>query len=171
MLAAPDMLRTMLLDILPEEYEEEVLDRPEIIDHEQIIAFIKRRLEHKRQKKLAEHARKHGGAMVQSINTPVSAASEVKEPHISPVAQTLPPPVAPPEFAIMRELLNAINDQKSQSRGRPQDRSKKPGSPRTRSTSGPRFAWDPNDCWHSKGKHKREQCTDWIKIIKRIQRH
>ena len=66
--AAPSMLRTMLLEILPDEFEAEVLDRPEIIDHEQILAFVKRRLEYKRQKKLAEHARKHGGAMINAVS-------------------------------------------------------------------------------------------------------
>ena len=43
MFAAPGMLRTMLLETLPDEFENDVLDRPELIDHEQILAFAKRR--------------------------------------------------------------------------------------------------------------------------------
>ena len=105
--AAPSMLRTMLLEILPDEFEAEVLDRPEIIDHEQILAFVKRRPEYKRQQKLAKHARKHGGAMIKAVSYHDSAPAP-KESYSSEPAVVPPPPVAPPEYAMMRELINAM---------------------------------------------------------------
>ena len=151
MFAAPGMLRTMLLEILPDEFENDVLDRPELVDHEQILAFVKRRLEHKRQKKLAEHARKHGGAMVNAVTTHEAA----------PAPEPVPPPPTPPaDYSLMRELVNALKDRQPR-----HQRDQSPGRGRPVKT-GAKFMWDPRDCWHCKGKHKREQCEDWLRVMK-----
>ena len=53
--AAPSMLTTMAIDQLPEDLENEVIDLPELDTHTKIIAWVKRRLEYKRQKSKCDH--------------------------------------------------------------------------------------------------------------------
>lgn len=55
MYAAPDMLTTMAIDLLPEDLENKVIDLPELNTHTEVIAWVKRRLEYKRQKKMADY--------------------------------------------------------------------------------------------------------------------
>ena len=59
--AAPDMLTTMAIDLLPDDIENEVIAQPELDTHTKVIACVKRRHEYKRQKKMAEFARRDGG--------------------------------------------------------------------------------------------------------------
>ena len=58
LLAAPNVLRTMILGVIPTEYEDEILVRPEVITHRDIILFCKNRTTYKRQKALAEITRR-----------------------------------------------------------------------------------------------------------------
>ena len=58
LLAAPNVLRSMIMSIIPSEYEDEILVRPEIRTYLDIIEFCKRRATYKRQKHLAELARR-----------------------------------------------------------------------------------------------------------------
>ena len=58
---APNTLRTMLLDVIPTDYEDEILVRPEIRTYKDIVMFCNRRSEHKRAKQLAEAVRRPGG--------------------------------------------------------------------------------------------------------------
>ena len=94
MYAAPGMLRTMLMGILPEEIEKEVNDKEdELDDHESIIAFIKKRLERKRQKKLADYARQAGGKIINSISDSSQRSEINAEPRIEePIGEAVPPP-------------------------------------------------------------------------------
>ena len=58
LLAAPNVLRSMLLGIIPTEYEDEILVRPEITTYAEIIEYCKRRTTYKRQKALSELTRR-----------------------------------------------------------------------------------------------------------------
>ena len=85
-----------------------------------------------------------------------------------------PPPTPHPDAGLMREMIALLKkDQKpaaKQDRGRnpkrddPRDKAK--ARSRSPSSGKPKFAWDPDDCWHCKGKHRRETCEPWIKIMK-----
>ena len=61
LLNAPGVLRTMLLGIIPTEFEDELLSKPYIKTWQEIIQWCKVKTVYKRQKVLAEAARKPGG--------------------------------------------------------------------------------------------------------------
>ena len=54
LLSAPNVLRSMLMGVIPTEYEDEILARPEIATYTDIIEYCKRRTTYKRQKALSE---------------------------------------------------------------------------------------------------------------------
>ena len=60
LLGAPTVLRSMLLGIIPTEYEDEILTRPEVKTWKDIIEFCNRRTIYKRQKALSELTRQGG---------------------------------------------------------------------------------------------------------------
>ena len=67
LLAAPNVLRTMILGVIPTEYEDEILVRPEVITHRDIILFCKNRTTYKRQKALAEITRRSTQGRINSL--------------------------------------------------------------------------------------------------------
>ena len=164
--AAPGMLTTMAIDLLPEDLENEVIDIPELNTHTKVIAWVKRRLEYKRQKKMADFARKDGGR----INAITGIDDNDHQPDMA-----VPPPPQPheaprPEKNLMKavnqltQLVAALNGGGAQ-RGR----GAKPTGARSPRSQSPKtkFFWDPEDCWHCKGKHRREDCKEWITIMKK----
>ena len=183
--AAPSMLRTMLIGILPAEIENEIMDKPELEreDYVGIFQWVKKRIEYKRQKALADFARKSGGGLVAAVTSAGQAASDsgsdIQYPvHVDPFtdagkSKTSPgtsATVAPPPPSLegmptrqeMRELINALKRQPSRAR------SPSPRNPRNPRTDGAKvkFAWNADDCWHCAGKHKREDCQAWQKLMK-----
>ena len=95
---APNTLRTMLLDVIPTDYEDEILVRPEIRTYKDIILFCNRRSEHKRAKQLAEGVRRPGGtggsihALTTGDEQPPAWAMKMFGQQLSPGA--VPPPPA-----------------------------------------------------------------------------
>ena len=61
LLAAPGVLRSMLLGIIPSDYEDELSSKPHIQSWQEIMQWCKVKNIYKRQKVLAEAARKPGG--------------------------------------------------------------------------------------------------------------
>ena len=97
MYAAPGMLRTMLLGIVPTEIENEVMDKPELehADYITIFNWIKKRIEYKRAKMLAEFARKTGGGIVASVSTggpPTDGGGAEYPAPVDPFAALAPGP-------------------------------------------------------------------------------
>ena len=64
---APSILRTMLLGVIPTEFEDELLSKPHLKGWQDIIEWCKVKTVYKRQKLLAEAARKPGGSRVNSL--------------------------------------------------------------------------------------------------------
>ena len=181
--AAPNMLKTMLLGVLPSEIENEIMDKPELdgADYKGIFDWCKKRIEYKRQKALAEFARKSGGNLVAALIPDVSQSTasgmeatyptpidpfavpenQSRSSAPTPVAAAPTPPAGYPTIEQMNELIAALKGQPA----RP------PRNPRPKAGARPapgktKFIWNPDDCWHCKGKHKREECPAWQKIMK-----
>ena len=156
--AAPGMLTTMAIDLLPEDLENELIDQPELNSHTKVIAWVKRRLVYKRQKKMADFARKDGGR----VNAVTGA--DIDDDHTLDV----PPPPSPHEAP--RNLVKAVNkltqmeaalNGRGDQRGRDANRPTGSRSPRLRSPNVKAgFPWDPENCWHCAGKHRREICKE-----------
>ena len=62
LLAPPKVLRTMLLGVIPTEYEDDILAKPEIVTYQDIINYCKVRTTYKRQKALSELTRRQAVA-------------------------------------------------------------------------------------------------------------
>ena len=60
MYAAPNILRTLLIGMLPDEFENEINEKPHLTDYQDIVDWCKVRIEQKTQKMLADRARKRG---------------------------------------------------------------------------------------------------------------
>ena len=165
MYAAPGMLTTMAIDLLPEDLENEVIDQPELDTHTKVIAWVKRRLEYKRQKKMADFAWRDSGR--------VNAVTgfDVDDDHKLDV----PPP--PPPHEAPRNLMKAVNQLTQvvaalngggDQRGQNPNMQTGARSPRPRSPGGKAgFSWDPEHCWHCAGNHGRETCKECLVIMKK----
>ena len=94
----------MLMGIIPTEYEDEILVRPEIVSYKDIIEFCNRRTTYRRQKQLVELARKPPHAKVNALvevqaESPVTQDAERvpswAQTLIHAIGQTAPPPPKP----------------------------------------------------------------------------
>ena len=166
--AAPNMLKTMLIGILPQEIENEIMDKPELEgnDYRGIFDWCKKRIEYKRQKALAEFARKSGGNIIAAVIPDAAQSADAKsetvypipiDPFAQPVAQDVkdlpsPPPAAatpapPPGYPSveqMNELIAALKDQSGRP-VRPKPKTKARAQP---TTSKVKFNWADDACWH-----------------------
>ena len=123
------------------------------------------RLEYKRQKKMAEFARKDGGR-VDAVT-----GADIGDDH------TLDVPPTPSLHEAPRHLVKAVNqltqmvaapNGNGDQRGRDANRQTGDRSPRLRSPNVKTgFSWDPENCWHCAGKHRRETCKQWLAIVKK----
>ena len=119
-----------------------------------VLDWVKVRLEHKRQKRLQEYARKGGGQFINYVDGGGGAPSETSEKPRTPAAVQQSSSVAP-------EVLEQINTMiVAALKGKPAKaaanaKAKTKAGPRS-SAAGPKFKWDPEDCWHCKEKHRRE---------------
>ena len=98
LLNAPNVLRSMIMGIIPNDYEDEILVRPEIQSWEQIIEFCQRRTAYKRQKMLSEMTRRgHDGKInsLQSDNDEEAIPSWAKKMFAMQINNSAPPPPAP----------------------------------------------------------------------------
>ena len=107
LLAAPTVLRNMVLSIIPSDFEDEVLVRPEISSYRDIISFCKVRITYKRQKQLAELARRpnSGGRINQLVGGDDGASADGDKEEAIPTWANMiinslnklqvPPPPAP----------------------------------------------------------------------------
>ena len=65
---APGILRTMLLGVIPTEFEDELLSKPYVKSWQEIVQWCKIKTVYKRQKVLAEAARKPSGSRVNYLS-------------------------------------------------------------------------------------------------------
>ena len=91
MLQTPGMLRTMLLGIVPTGYEDKLLTNPQIKTWQEIIEWCRIKTIYKRQKVLAETARKPGGSRVNALHTEQDSPVKQKPLQPTPAESTEPP--------------------------------------------------------------------------------
>ena len=164
LLAAPLVLRSMVLGIIPTEFEDEILCRPEVVTYQDIINFCKVRTTYKRQKALSELARKPAGGRIMALMDEEQMAASLAELRAevaaSKAALAANPPAppseeAPPTWA--QTLINAItgnsipdvNALGAATRGRQATRETRGAA--TRTPSGRRafnMKFRFNGCWH-----------------------
>ena len=80
MLHAPGYVRSMLLSVIPTEYEDELLSKPHIKTWQEIVQWCKLRTVYKRQKLLSEAARKPSGRINSLIDQIDSTESKPQPP-------------------------------------------------------------------------------------------
>ena len=125
MYAAPHMLRTVWMGTLPDEIHNEINGKPHLADYQNIIDWCKIRIEQKRQKMLAGHARKGIGQppinMVQGNSD--SDAAEQAHDGSSQIAREASLPAGMTAMApdIVNELIAALK-QGDQTPGRSTDK-------------------------------------------------
>ena len=76
LLAAPGILRTMILGVIPSEFEDELLAKPHIKTWQEIVQWCKIKTVYKRQNILAEAARRPGGGRVNSVLAYVESSDQ-----------------------------------------------------------------------------------------------
>ena len=143
LLAAPQVLRSTILGVVPTEYEDEILSRPEVVTYQDIIAFCKKRTTYKRQKALSELTRKPGGKIASLIDDEVAASTSVPPAWATDLINAIAKNQVPPPPTPSEEVMAV-----TQARGRATGREPRTG---TRSPSG-RRAFNSKfrfkGCWH-----------------------
>ena len=85
LLHAPGVLRSMLLGVIPTDFEDELLGNPQIKTWQEIVQWCKVKTVYKRQKLLSEAARRPGhrvNSVLSNIGSTVDSVREVEaEPH------------------------------------------------------------------------------------------
>ena len=67
LLAAPKVLKSMVLGVIPAEFEDDILSRPELQTYQEIIAYCKVKTTYKRQKALSELTRKQAPGRINAL--------------------------------------------------------------------------------------------------------
>ena len=158
LLHAPGTLRSMLLGVIPTEYEDELLSRPNIKTWQEIIQWCKTRTVYKRQKLLAEQARKPGGRINQLSHLEVEhdgVQDSEGEPAATASADDEPP-------AWFHEFVNKLQNRPG---GRATGKGTgKGGDNKGKEGKSTRFTF--KGCWHCGDlKHSRNKCPAFQKLL------
>ena len=153
LLAAPGTLRTMVLGIIPNEFEDELLAKPYIQAWQEIVNWFKMKTVYRGQKQLAEQARKPGGR----INSLI--IEHEPDDDEQPAAKTSDLPNEPPQWFI--DHIHKLGDKKDH-RGGKGDKGDKGNKFRGKKPL--RISFE--GCWHCGQKgHSRSACTEFQKIL------
>ena len=162
LLAAPGILRTMVLGIIPVELEDELLSKPNVKTWQEIINWCKVKTVYRRQKILSEAAKRPGSGRVNSLHAEArEQAEEYRE--VAPQAQAAQAAAPaddsqPPEW--FREYVNAVKG-KGGGKGASNRRDKGKAEGKSR---GVRIQF--SGCWHcGKAGHARGGCTEFQEIM------
>ena len=148
MLHAPGMVRSMLLGVIPTEYEEELLSKPHIKSWQEIINWCKLRTTYKRQKVLAEATRKPGGRVCALAGVELSDDDDESRPQ--EVAQRSKGQESAPTWAM--DLINALATRKKTNNPKPSTKENADGPK-------PKVKFEFKGCWHCGADgHTRRKC-------------
>ena len=157
LLNAPNVLRSMVLGIIPSEYEDEILVRPEVHTWQQVLEFCKRRTTYKRQKALSEMTRRGpSGSRVNALKK-VEPDDDDQAPSwalkLFSAAAAAPPPPAPHAATRLSRADRESGDSTAALRtASPGGRT---ASPNGRRTFNMKFKFQ--GCWHCGDKgHSRK---------------
>ena len=150
---APNILRSMILGIIPTDYEDEILVRPEIVSYLDIVDFCKRRLTYRRQKELSELTRRPPNeARINALKGDEGADDEKMPSWAMKLFKAIPKVPAPHP---------APRPAKPESRGRQEEEEDsisaaiRAASPSSRRAFNLKFRF--NGCWHCGEKgHSRK---------------
>ena len=137
LLAAPGILRTMVLGIIPTEYEDELLAKPHIKTWQEIVQWCKIKTVYKRQKLLAEAARKSGGSIRSLIIEEVDEQGQIVEGSKSTEEEQ------PPSWFM--DYVNKLGDKKPPPPPKPTGDGRRQGQRDDKKTK-LRFSFE--GCWH-----------------------
>ena len=149
MLHAPGTLRSMILGIIPADFEDEIIAKPHIRTWQEIVSYCKVKTVYRRQKQLAEQARRPGGR----INAMMGEDDEDddKSDDKSKEAAT----TGPPQW--FQEFVNKLATQPKKKRGEGANTSDS-------KTKGIRIKFE--GCWHcGKSGHSRRKCEEFLKLM------
>ena len=163
--SCPENLLVMFKRTLPQSIIDDLLSHPGIATYDEIIAFIRRRTDHRKKQILCDHAKKRiQGRTKASMNTSLDELLYQRNGY-----QDSTPSSAGSNIPITAAgLRDMIDEQFAALKGKGKgkgDKGKGAGA-RTRNTSKERvrFQWD-NSCWRCRCKdHKRDKCAAYLKL-------
>ena len=155
LLSAPGTLRSMILGVIPNEFEDELLSKPNVKTWQEIVEWCKIKTVYKRQKVLSEQARKPGGRVAALLVGP-------DEPEV----QDRTDPEEPPAW--FKDYINKLDGGNRKPPPRA-PRSPSPGGSGSRGASprgGKPLRIKFEGCWHCGTKgHSRGQCELFKKLM------
>ena len=170
LLAAPGILRTMVLGIIPVELEDELLSMPHVKTWQEIINWCKIKTVYRRQSILSEAARRPGGranSLIVEARQQDRLAAQDEDREDAPQAQVaLVDDGKPPEWfkEFHKEYVNALNRGKGGGKGGGAGNAKSPKAKGGGKGRGVRIQFQ--GCWHcGKAGHARGSCTEFQKIM------
>ena len=152
LLHAPGTLRSMILSIIPTDLEDELLSKPNVKSWQEIVSWCKVKTVYRRQKILAEQARKPGGRIA-SLLIEREGGEERSE---APAADN--PAGGPPQW--FQDYITKLGGNKGKGKG-----TKGAGRGNTKGTGkGIRISFE--GCWHCGSKdHSRAKCPAFEKLM------
>ena len=156
LLAAPGILRTMLLGIIPTELEDELLSKPHVKTWQEIINWCKIKTVYRRQKVLSEAARRPGGR----INSLIIDHPDDKEDEPEKNGSAAFDESQPPQWFL--DHINALSGKgKGGGKG---DRNSRRDTKGGGKGKGVRITF--KGCWHcGDEKHSRGKCPEFQKLL------
>ena len=157
MLHAPGYVRSMLLSVIPTEYEDELLSKPHIKTWQEIVQWCKLRTIYKRQKLLSEAARNPGGrinSLIDQIDDDQTRQQQQPQPESNDSKA--------PTWA--NQLINALSRNAPKPKVADRTGSREVVKPREQDgdRKNTKFRFMFKGCWHcGKDGHRRGACEDF----------
>ena len=147
----PSVLRSMILGIIPADYEDEILVRPEVQTYSEIIDFCKRRTTYKKNKALAELARRPPNSRMASLgphNEPTRTEEAPSEEQMPSWAMKLfkAQGSPPPPMAVGERPARRIRDDRNEDNLMAATREQRDQKPNGRRAFNLKFRY--SGCWH-----------------------
>ena len=163
----PHMM-AMFKKILPNDILDEIIDRPDIRTYNGLLAFCRRRTDHREEHLLTEHAKKR----IMS-KTRLSVMQAMPDEEREPEQATAVAPIQVPSADDLTEMIASLvkqgiergRSEKGKGKGKGRNGSRDGSRERGVGGKGNKFIWD-GSCWHCKlPDHKRDKCSAYAKIL------
>ena len=160
LLHAPGILRSMILGIIPSEFEDELLSKPHIKTWQEIVEWCKVKTVYKRQKVLAENARRPNGGRINAFMYGLENTGGEEEADIEQALNNVAPTNSDAPPAWFQDFINKIGGQKPTRTPKKDDKANK-DDPKKKST---RIVF--KGCWHCGVEgHSRSACEEFKKLM------
>ena len=163
LLHAPGVLRSMILGVIPTEFEDELLTKPHVKTWQEIVEWCKIKTVYKRQKVLAENARRPNGGRINAFMYGLENSEEEVDAETALGAKSTDPPAgtdssAPPAW--FQDFVHKLGTQKNPRKPKKEDK----GNVEEPKKKSSRIVF--KGCWHcGKEGHSRSACEEFKKLM------